>query len=31
MKKKVLKAEAIPEFDQSIASMPEDSKIFVDK
>lgn len=31
MKKKVLKAEVIPEFEESIASMPEDSKIFVDK
>lgn len=31
MKKKVLKAEAIPGFEESIASMPEESKIFVDK
>ena len=31
MKKKVLKAELMPEFDESIAAMPEDSKIFVDK
>ena len=31
MKKKVLKAEVIPGFEESIASMPEDSKIFVDK
>lgn len=31
MKKKVLKAEVIPEFEESIASMPEDSRIFVDK
>ncbi len=31
MKKKVLKAEVIPGFEESIASMPENSKIFVDK
>ena len=31
MKKKVVKAEVIPGFEESIASMPEDSKIFVDK
>lgn len=31
MKKKVLKAEAIPEFDESLASISEESKIFVDK
>lgn len=31
MKKKVLKAEAMPEFEESLAAMPEDSKIFVDK
>ncbi len=31
MKKKVLKAEFIPEFETSINEMPEDSKIFVDK
>jgi transcriptional regulator with XRE-family HTH domain len=30
-KKKLLKAEALPEFKASIDSMPEDSKIFVDK
>jgi transcriptional regulator with XRE-family HTH domain len=31
MKQKILKAEMIPEFEESIAAMPEDSKIFVDK
>lgn len=31
MKKKVTKVEAIPEFEESIAAMPTDSKIFVDK
>lgn len=31
MKKKVTKTEAIPEFMESIASMPAESKIFVDK
>ena len=31
MKKKVAKVEIIPEFEESIASMPTDSKIFVDK
>lgn len=31
MKKKVVKAEVIPGFEESIASMPEESKIFVDK
>lgn len=31
MKKKVLKAEFIPEFETSINEMPEDAKIFVDK
>lgn len=31
MKKKVLVPEEVPEFSQSIAAMPEDSKIFVDK
>lgn len=30
-KKKILKAEAMPEFKTSIDSMPEESKIFVDK
>ena len=30
-KKKILKAEAMPEFKASIDSMPEDRKIFVDK
>jgi transcriptional regulator with XRE-family HTH domain len=30
-KKKILKAEAMPEFKTSINAMPEDSKIFVDK
>jgi transcriptional regulator with XRE-family HTH domain len=30
-KKKILKAEALPEFKASINAMPEDSKIFVDK
>lgn len=29
--KKVLKAEAIPEFEESISSMSDDNKIFVDK
>jgi len=31
MKKKVTRVEAIPEFMESIESMPADSKIFVDK
>jgi transcriptional regulator with XRE-family HTH domain len=31
MKKKVTRVEAITEFEESIASMPADSKIFVDK
>lgn len=31
MKKKVTRVEAIPEFKESIESMPADSKIFVDK
>jgi transcriptional regulator with XRE-family HTH domain len=31
MKKKVIKVEAIPEFEESIVSMPDDSRIFVDK
>jgi transcriptional regulator with XRE-family HTH domain len=30
-KKKILKAEAMPEFKSSVDAMPEDSKIFVDK
>lgn len=30
-KKKVLVEEHLPEFEESIAKMPEDSKIFVDK
>ena len=30
-KKKVLQAKSMPEFNAGIASMPEDSKIFVDK
>ncbi|MBY0478946.1 MAG: helix-turn-helix transcriptional regulator [Chitinophagaceae bacterium] len=30
-KKKILKAEALPEFKASVDAMPEDSKIFVDK
>ena len=31
MKKKIVKSVSIPEFRKSIAEMPEDSKIFVDK
>lgn len=31
MKKKVTRIEVIPEFEESITSMPADSKIFVDK
>lgn len=31
MKKKIVKSVSIPEFRRSIAEMPEDSKIFVDK
>ena len=31
MKKKVTGCEAIPEFEASIAAIPEDSRIFVDK